>query len=168
MTFRLPRPWRNALLALHIIVSVALLGDVMGFMAIALRMAASDDPAVVLTSVGILETFSAVFGIPLTLLSLLSGITLGLGTHWGVLRHPWTIIKLLLILSVAVVGTLFIGPAEVAIRAGTGTATPLIWGAGWDILALGTAVVLSVYKPGRRIAWRRGGAATEPRRAVRP
>jgi uncharacterized membrane protein len=168
MNFRLPRRWRNALLTIHIIASVALLGDVMGFMAIAVRMAGTDDPAVVLTSVGILETFSATFGIPLTLLSLVSGIVLGLGTHWGVLQHPWTMIKLALNVSVAVVGTLVLGPAEGAIRAGTGTATPLIAGAAWDIAALGTAVVLSVYKPGRRVTWRRARAATEPRRAVRP
>lgn len=62
--------------------------------------------------------------------------------------------KLLLILSVMLVGTFVIGPAESAVRQGIESGrTMLIAASTWDVLALTFAVVLSVYKPGRR--WRR-------------
>jgi hypothetical protein len=55
--------------------------------------------------------FATFFGIPLSVGALVSGIALGLGTKWGVLRYPWVVAKLALIISVMVVGGAVIGPA---------------------------------------------------------
>ena len=51
-----------------------------------------------------------------------AGVALGLGTKWGVLRYRWVTAKLVLILSVIIVGALIIGPATAAMR--TATAAP--------------------------------------------
>ena len=88
------RRTRNLVLTVHIVVSVGLLGDSAGFLAVAVRRALSEDPAFADASLDLLGTFAIFFGIPLSFLSLLSGIALGLGTRWGVFRYPWVIAKL--------------------------------------------------------------------------
>ena len=96
MTGRFGRRTRNIVLTIHIVVSVGLLGDSAGFLAVAIRRATSDDPAFVDASHDLLGTFALFFGIPLSFLALLTGLALGLGTPWGVFRHPWVIVKLVL------------------------------------------------------------------------
>jgi hypothetical protein len=145
----LPRRLHDAVLTAHIIMSVGLLGDSAGFLAVAIRAATSDDPRAVTEMMRVLNMFSAVFGIPLSFGAIVSGITLGLGTKWGVFRYPWVVAKLMLIVSVMVVGGLFIGPGVTRTLAGTGDATTQLIAAGaYDVLALGVATSLSVFKPG--------------------
>lgn len=149
---------RRAVLTVHIVASVGLLGDVAAVLAVNVRAATSTDPAFANASYELLQMFSLLFGIPLSFAALISGLTLGLGSKWGVLRHAWVTAKLMLILSVILVGALVIGPATNEMRHGGGDAEAvLIAAAAWDLLALTTATVLSVYKPGRgrRVSRRR-------------
>ena len=156
-TRTLSRRWRNTLLSVHIAASVAVLGDSAGFLAIALR--ARDLPAdEAHASYDILGMLSVVFGIPLSLVALATGVCLGIGTRWGVFRYPWVMAKLALLLSVMVVGGVVLSPAESAARDGTGGTTALVLGATWDVVALLTAIALSVFKPGRA---RRRSVATK-------
>jgi len=157
----LPLRARHALLTAHVIMSVGLLGDSAGFLAVAIRAATTDDPAVVIELVRVLNMFSLVFGIPLSVGTLLSGLALGLGTRWGVFRYPWVGAKLLLTVSVMLVGGLVIGPALAVMLAGAGDASQqLIAAASYDVLALALATGLSVFKPGRPF--------TRARSTVRP
>ena len=150
---------RNSILTFHIAVSVGLLGDSAGFLAVAIRAAASSDPAAVLEQARVLNMFAMVFGIPLSFAALLSGIALGLGTRWGVFRYPWVVAKLTLVVTVMIVGGVLIGPALTTMLAGGGDRTPqLIAAAAYDVVALGTATVLSVFKPGRRFGAPRSAA----------
>jgi hypothetical protein len=81
-----------------------------------------------------------------------SGVALGLGTKWGVFRYPWVIAKLLLILSVMLVGGVVIGPALSAMLHGSADASArLVAAASYDVVALGLATGLSVFKPGRAL-----------------
>jgi uncharacterized membrane protein len=141
---------RATILTAHIMISVGLLGDSAGFLAVAIRASRSDDPAAVLEMIRVLNMFAFYFGIPLSFGALLTGLALGLGTKWGVFRYPWVVAKLLLIVSVMAAGGLFIGPALDQMLAGGANATAqLIGAAAWDVLALGTATALSVFKPGK-------------------
>jgi hypothetical protein len=150
------------LLTAHILVSVGLLGDVAGFLAVAIRANGTDDPEVARASYDILAMFSTFFGIPLSFAALLTGLGLGLGTKWGVLRYPWTTAKLLLILSVVLMGAFVLGPSVEQMRDGSGGVEGrILFGAIWDLGALGTATVLSVFKPGRA----RGSRRRVPREA---
>jgi len=141
---------RRALLTVHIICGVGLLGDVAAVLAVNVRAATTTDPGFASASYELLQMFSVVFGIPLSFGALLTGLTLGLRSKWGVFRHAWVTAKLMLLLSVILVGALVIGPATAEMRAGNGDAeATLIAAAAWDVLALTAATVLSVYKPGR-------------------
>jgi hypothetical protein len=141
---------RLAILTVHIIISVGLLGDSAGFLAVAIRTAMTDDPRTIIELVNVLNMFSLVFGIPLSFGAIISGVALGLGTRWGVFRYPWVTAKLLLIVSVMFVGGIFIGPAESALRDGIddGASFQLIVAATYDVLALAIAATLGVFKPG--------------------
>jgi Predicted integral membrane protein (DUF2269) len=148
---RLPPPARQALLTAHIVVAVGLLGDSAGFLAVAIRAASTDDPHLAAASYELLEMFSLVFGIPLSFAALLTGITLGISSAWGILRHLWTTAKLALIISVILVGALVINGALEESLSGSGDAdTALIAAAAYDVLALTPATGLAVYKPSRR------------------
>jgi Predicted integral membrane protein (DUF2269) len=166
-----PRPSRRrlssrglkALLTAHIVFSVALLGDSAGFLAVAIRTSTLDDPALIHDSAKTLSMFSLVFGIPLSFGALLTGIALGLFTRWGVFKYPWVTAKLLIIVSVMVVGGVVIGPALNDVLDGDADATNrLIAAAAYDVAVLTIATVLGVFKPGRRI--RRRSSAMSPSR----
>jgi hypothetical protein len=146
---RLSRRARHAWLTAHIVTSVGLLGASAAVLAIALRVRAMDDPAQIRSAGEILESFGFTFGIPLSLATLITGIVLGVGTRWGVLRHGWVIAKLAIIVSVMVNGALILGPAE-TVTADTATVPArLVPAAAYNVLALGLATGLSVYKPSR-------------------
>lgn len=140
---------RRWLLFAHISISVALLGDVAGFTAVAIHATTVEDPS---THYDILEMFSLLFGIPLSFGSLSTGVALGLVGKWGVLRYWWTIAKLAIVLSVILVGSLLLGPSVAA-----EDATRPIVGAAYDVGVLLLAVWLSVFKPGGRRSARSGG-----------
>ena len=137
---------------MHIVVSVALLGDCLGLLAIAVRASTIDDPALAAESYRTMEMFSTSFGIPLSVATLITGIVLGVGSRWGVFRSGWVAAKLVLIISVMAVGALVIGMGEEQMLNGSGGAeTRLIVGAAYQVAALVAATALSVYKPRRRV-----------------
>jgi hypothetical protein len=141
---------RRAVLTVHIAASVGLLGDVAAVLAINVKAATSGDPELAAASYELLGLFTVLFGIPLSFTSLLSGIVLGLGTKWGILRYLWVTTKLCLLVSVIVVGAAVLGPGTEAMRGGDGGAeTRLILGSAWQVVALSAATGLSVYKPRR-------------------
>jgi hypothetical protein len=157
-----PRRVRNAVLTAHIMMSVGLLGDVAGFLAVAIRASSTTDQGSALHLIQVLSMFSVLFGIPLSVGAILTGITLGIGSKWGIFRYPWVVTKLLLIVSVMVVGGVIIGPALDTMRHGGGdTTAQLIAAASYDVVALAIATGLSVFKPGRSFrAGRTTGQAT--------
>lgn len=147
---RLSPRTRRTVLTAHIVVSVGLLGEVSAFLAIAVRAAGTDDPALASAAYDLLATLQVLYGIPLSFAALATGLTLGLGSKWGVLRYPWVTIKLALVISVILMGALVLGPAVDAARAGDGNPEArILAGAVWDVVALLVATSLSVYKPGR-------------------
>jgi len=144
---------RKLVLTAHIIVSVGLLGDSAGYLAVAIRGAITSDPEIARASWEMLWMFAFLFGVPLSFLALLTGLLLGLGTGWGVFRYPWVTTKLVLILSVIAVGALVLSGGMIAMRNGQGGAEGrLIAGAAYDVIALIVAATLAVFKPGGR--WR--------------
>lgn len=145
-----PNP-RRALLVLHIVSGVGLLGSVAAVLAVNIRAASTSDPDLAAASYELLAMFTVLFGIPLSLTGLATGILLGLSSPWGVVRYAWVIAKLGLLLGVILVGALVLGPGTDAMRTGDGGAEArLIAGAAYDVVALLVATGLSVFKPRRR------------------
>jgi phosphate/sulfate permease len=149
--FRLRPQVRRAVLTLHIVAGVGLLGDVAAILAINIRAATTPDPQLAASAYELLTMFPVLFGIPLSMTSLVTGLVLGLGSKWGVVRYRWVTVKLLLNVSVILVGALLIGPATEAMVAGRdGSEAVLIGASVYDVVALLLATGLSVFKPGRR------------------
>jgi hypothetical protein len=95
-------------------------------LAVNVRAATATDPGFASASYELLQMFSLVFGIPLSFAALISGLALGLGSKWGVLRHAWVTAKLVLLMSVILVGALVVGPATNEMRNGTGDAETVL------------------------------------------
>lgn len=157
---------RRAALTVHIVAGVGLLGSVAAVLAINVRAASTGDPALAAACYELLSMFTLLFGIPLSFISLGTGVVLGLGSAWGVVRHAWVVAKLALLLGVIAVGAFVLGPGTDAMRSGAGGAEArLIAGSAYDLVALTVATGLSVFKPRRRRRERRPGpAAPAPQR----
>jgi hypothetical protein len=141
---------RKTVMVIHVVGSVGLLGAVSTLLLFALIAAGTDDPELADSAYRLMQAETMAFGIPLSFISLLSGITLGLGTRWGVLRYWWTTLKLGAIVAVILLGALVIGPSIEAMRDDpqAGVEWRIVAAASLDVVLLGTSAVLSVFKPG--------------------
>ena len=87
---------RKLALTLHICVSVGWLGAALGFLALALTGLTSADPQTVRGAYLAMDVLTRAVLVPLSLASLLTGVVQALSTPWGLFRHYWVLIKLLL------------------------------------------------------------------------
>lgn len=75
----------------------------------------STDPAVVRGAYVIAGELGAIFYFPASLLTLASGVLLGLGTKWGLLRYYWVAAKLVINIALFLGGNLLVIPRFVAV-----------------------------------------------------
>jgi hypothetical protein len=150
-------PIRRLTLTAHVIASVGWLGALAVFLAHALASVISEDEQMV-RAAAIAMGLTAWFVIlPLSLVSLITGVVQALGTAWGLLRHYWVVFKLLLTAVATLVLLLKLGPISYLADAATqtmfsreefiGLRTSLMVHAGGGLVMLLAAVVLAVYKP---------------------
>jgi hypothetical protein len=145
-------PVRKLALVTHVASSVGWLGGVATSLILAIAGLASDDIAIARAAYLTLEIVGWYVLIPLSFASLLSGLIQSLGTTWGLLRHYWVLIKLLMNLFATGVLLLYMQTlAHFAALARTpatdlGDPSPVLH-AGAAMLLLLVATVLSVYKP---------------------
>lgn len=157
---------RKLALTLHVTSSVAWLGAVASFLALAIVGVASGDLQLI-RGVYLAMHASAWFVIlPLSVVSLLTGLVQGLVTPWGLFRHYWVIVKLVINLLSTTVLLLYMQSLEMLrdqVRAPeftTGSAIGLraqaIVHSAAALVLLTAAVVVSIYKPrGKtRFGWR--------------
>ncbi|SRR6266567_820905 len=148
---------RKFALTLHIIASIGWIGAVAGFLALAVVGLVSPDIAHVRASYVAMDlTYESVI-IPLGLASLVTGVISSLGPEWGLFRHYWVLVKLLLtvptILMMLEHARLVGYMASAAVAAGfsnselSGPRIQLIVYACLALLVLLVATVLSTYKP---------------------
>ncbi len=98
----LTRPWRKALLTVHVIISVGWLGTDLVLVTLGVSGVAGWRPEVVYPAQGYI---GLVLFAPLSVLVWLVGLINGLATPWGLLRHWWVatkfgIVSLMLVLVV--------------------------------------------------------------------
>ena len=92
----LPPPVRRFMLTVHITASIGWLGAIAAYIALNVPAVTSTDPQLVRAAYLMMEPV-AVYGIvPLAVLSLITGIVQSLGTPWGLFRHYWVVISLIL------------------------------------------------------------------------
>lgn len=152
---------RKIVLAVHIVGSVGLIGAVAVLVLMTTIAATTDDTEYAASIYDLASLETAMFGIPLSFVSLFSGLALGLGTKWGVLRYKWTAIKLALNLSVPLCGAFVTGPGIEEMRddLSAGAEWQVVAGAAWNASAFLIAATLGVFKPGGRLRRQRAGQA---------
>lgn len=148
---------RKIVLATHIVSSVGLIGAVAVLILMTTIAATTDDAEYAASIYDLASVETAMFGIPLSFVSLFSGLALGLGTKWGVLRYKWTAIKLALNLTVPLCGAFVTGPgiAEMRDDLTAGAEWQVVAGAAWNASAFLIAATLGVFKPGGRLRGQR-------------
>ncbi|WP_419994956.1 hypothetical protein [Streptomyces boninensis] len=159
-SWRMRPATRKLVLTLHVIASVGLLGEVWALTSLNVYVTTSADADMAHTAYELMTVLTYTGGIPLSLTALATGVLLGLGTKWGVLRHVWTAGKLLLNLSVIIIGAALFQPEALAAAYENDTLTS---GQQWrnvtavtvQLIMLLTATALTIYKPKGRLL---GGA----------
>ncbi|MDB4956939.1 MAG: rane protein [Myxococcales bacterium] len=160
---------RKLALTAHVTSSVAWLGAVAAFLALALTGLRSKDAETVRAAYLAIKSTTWLVIVPLCLASLVTGVVQSLGTVWGLFHHHWVVVKLVLtILATAVLllHTRAIDYAADAAAQRTMSSTDLrelriqlVVDAGAALLVLLVATTLAVYKPKGRTRDGRARAA---------
>ncbi|MGC5319207.1 hypothetical protein ACPXB5_10760 [Micromonospora arida] len=148
---------RKALLTLHLVTSLGWLGADLVLLTLGIAVQRGADPAVVYPVMALVGTM--LFA-PLSVLVWLIGVASSLLTPWGLLRHRWVLVKLLL--TTVMVGlVLFLLTPNLRHAGAVGAALPardrtdLVIAPAVSTSLMIIATVLSTYKPwGRRPAAR--------------
>ncbi|MBX4863728.1 hypothetical protein HJA86_28005 [Rhizobium bangladeshense] len=159
--------FRKIALVTHIVSSVGSLGAVAGFLALAVVGLTSQDAQVMRSLYVAMEVIAWFVVLPLVLASLLTGLVQSLGTTWGLFRHYWVLVKLLLTLFTLIVlllqmeGISYMATASAETTLLTtdllGLRRSLAIHAAGGLLVLLATTMLSVYKPHgmTRYGWRK-------------
>jgi hypothetical protein len=148
---------RRLVLTMHVTASVGWVGAVATSLVMAVLGLLSADRQVVRGMYLSLEVVGWYVLVPFSLASLVTGLVQGLWGQWGLLRHYWVLVKLLMNLFATGVlllytQTLGVLADQAAAAADPGTfaveqrLSPVVH-AGAALLLLVVAVALSVYKP---------------------
>lgn len=157
-------PWRKALIGLHLLCGVGWMGLDFGLAALAFTGRFTSDAALAAACYAALAVIVPPVLPALSLGVLATGVGLGLGTVWGLLRYWWVAVKLgLAVLMAGLVFFLLVplvsampapvtGASAEALRAGLGRLpTMLLFPPVVSFVTLGFAAALSLYKPWGRI-----------------
>lgn len=158
---RLSGRGRKAALTTHICTSVGWLGVDVVLAVFVLTAALSTDPLVIGASYYGIAIFAVWAKLPLGVLSLVSGVLLGWGTKYGLVRYWWVAVKLVLnLVLVLLTATLLRSSVDASRTYGEQVLTgqvvlnppeELIYPVIVSPSALLFAIVLSVYKPWGRV-----------------
>lgn len=103
---RLPRRWRKAILVLHIMVGVGWIGVDLALLPLVITGLTTDDGEAAAASYRAIAVLVPWTVPALSLLILTTGIVLGLGTKWGLLRYWWVTTKL--VISIILTALVFV------------------------------------------------------------
>lgn len=148
---------RKLALTAHVTASVGWLGSVAAFLALAVAGLTSQDAPRVRAAYLAMEMTGWFVIVPLSFASLVTGLVQSLGTTWGLFRHYWVVIKLLINVFASVLllvhmrpTTYLAGVAATTTLSTTdlrGLRVQLVADAGAALVILLVATVLSIYKP---------------------
>jgi uncharacterized membrane protein len=156
--WRISPPWRKALLTVHIISAVGLLGTDLAVVTLCISGYNGANPVSVYPAARLL---GLALLLPLATLSFATGVVQALLSPWGLFRHWWVTAKFVINLGGLILGPLVLVPAltKLANAANAGQAVAGQFDVIRDGLSATTvliaSVLLAVYKPFGRIGARR-------------
>ena len=155
---------RKFALTVHVTFSVGWIGAVVAYLALGVSAVTSPDAETVRAAWIAMEVIGWFAIVPLALAALLTGLVMSLGTKWGLFRHYWVLISLVLTLLSTVVLLLHMPTvsvlADVAQEASGESLAALggdLFHPGIGLLILLVVTGLNVYKPRglTRYGWRK-------------
>ncbi|WP_104524834.1 hypothetical protein [Blastococcus atacamensis] len=166
----MPPRLRKAALLLHVTTSVGWLGAVGAFLALAVTGLASSARATVRGTYVAADVVTDAVIVPLALASLGSDVLQSLGTPWGLVRHYWVVVKLVLTVASTALLLLHSGPiGHLGAVAGSGARLgadldgmrlQLVVDAAAALLVLLGATALALWKPRGLTRWGRRRSRT--------
>ncbi|PUB24897.1 hypothetical protein C8K30_108154 [Promicromonospora sp. AC04] len=163
---------RKLMLTIHVTSSVGWLGAIAAYIALNVPIYVSNDAETVRAAYLMMEPVLRYALIPLAAAALVTGIVQALGTPWGLLRHYWVTISLVLTTFAFAILVLHLPTVE-AMAAVAADPTADIDQLGGDLFhAVGGLAVLliplalNIYKP--RGMTRHGWRRAQERRTTRP
>jgi hypothetical protein len=149
---------RKASLTLHVASSVGWFGAVLAYLALGVGAVASNDSALVAAIYVTMDWAAWVVLVPLALASLVTGVVQSLISPWGLMRHYWVVVKLVITAVATAVLLAYtqtmstfadiaarspLTPVDVAVLR---SPSVIVHTAG-ALVGLTLALVLAVYKP---------------------
>lgn len=148
---------RRLALTTHVTSSLGWFGAVASFLALALVGLRGDDAERVRAAYIGMELVGWFVIVPFALAAFLTGLVQALGTRWGLFRHYWVVVKLLMTVAATAVLLLHMGPTSLladvasqgALRADelSDLRLQLVVNAVAALIVLLVAAALAVYKP---------------------
>ena len=155
---------RKLVLTIHLASSVGWLGAVVAYLALGVSAVTSRDAQTVRAAWIAMELTGWSVIVPLALASLLTGVVISLGTPWGLFRHYWVLISLVLTILASVVLLLHMPTVSALADVARGADAADLGRLGGDLLHPGVGLLvllaitaLNVYKPRglTRYGWRK-------------
>jgi hypothetical protein len=151
------------MLTVHVAASVGWLGAIAAYIALNVPALTASDEDVVRAAYLMMEPVAWFAVVPLAITTLVTGIVQALGSPWGLLRHYWVLISLVLTVFATTVLILHM-PAVESMADVAATRPGEVAGLGGDLfhsvgglLVLMVPLVLNIYKPKglTRYGWRK-------------
>ena len=153
----IPASARKILLTAHVSSSVGWFGAVAGFLALAIVGLTSGNGSLAWGAYLAMDLTTWYVIVPLAVLSVLTGVISSLGTMWGLFRHYWVLVKLLITLVCSVILAIHMRPIELLAAAATrarsidaslhSAQAMMVYASGAALAALLVLTALSVFKP---------------------
>lgn len=153
----LPPAIRKAALVAHVVSSVGWLGTVVVFLVLAVAGVTSDDEPTVRAAYLATDLAATYAVVPFAFAAVATGLVQSLGTHWGLVRHYWVVVKL--VVSIAALAVLLLQLDSIRLLGAAAARGPLAPGdlataraslvlhAAGGVVVLLVPTVLSVYRP---------------------
>jgi hypothetical protein len=160
------RELRKFVLTAHITFAVGWLGAVAGFFALACIGLKSPDAQTVSSAYLAMDLITRFVILPLSFAPLITGPLLSLGTPWGLFRHYWIIVKLIITVLSTLILLVHLQPIHylstvaaqgILSRAQHTVQLQMVIASGAALVALLLVNTLAVYKPKglTRYGWRK-------------
>ena len=139
---------RKLWLTFHLISSIGWIGAALAFVPLAVVGVRSSDREIVRGACVGMHLIASYVIVPLALGAFATGLVSALGTSWGLFRHYWVVVKLILTTVAMIVLMVQLAPIAELARTGGGPdiARPLVHSVG-GLIVLVAIQLLGVYKP---------------------
>jgi hypothetical protein len=161
---------RKLILTSHITFSVGWLGAVVVFLVLAFKGLTTTETQIAHAAFIAMEISTFFVIVPFCIASLLTGVVQSLGTKWGIFKHYWIVVKLVITVAMTALLILHLEPISQLANINGGESQPsatetkmvinLIKKSALALIALIGVTTISIYKPWGKIQIQ-GAAAKE-------